>query len=239
LARALYNKPRYLFLDEPNALLDGDGERALMQTLMRLKAEGTTIVMVLHRSGVMGLADKILRLEQGRIVDFGPRTEVLARLSGNRRRIVVPCLLSSLQDLRDWVASQFTRSTDEGFSQKAQLVAMELFHLAIASQMDTGQASAEIEFQLKFLNEFECELRMIGAIAPEAADKMVRIRKEIADGKVPSSKRARDEVALAALTEMSSHFSLQNQQGVTIFDVSLRSGLEGSPVTNVAGGRVN
>lgn len=223
LARALYTKPKYLFLDEPNALLDGDGERALAQTLLRLKAEGTTIVMVLHRSGLMGLADKILRLEQGRAIDFGARAEVLARLSGNRRRMALPLLASSLQDLRDWVASQFTRSSDEAFSQKAQLVAMELFHLALAQTPSPQQDHPSVEFSLKFLNELECELRMVGAGDADLEEKMVRVRKQLATGCEPSGDQPRDEMALAAVSQMSQSFALHTQEDVTVFHVALHA----------------
>ena len=44
-ARALYSKPRYLFMDEPNALLDHNAERSMADAIYRLKKAGTTIVM--------------------------------------------------------------------------------------------------------------------------------------------------------------------------------------------------
>ena len=111
-ARALYEMPKYLFMDEPNALLDSEGERALGQTLLRLKSMGVTIVMAMHRSGILSLADKVMQLEHGRIADFGPKSEVLGRLGMCGRRIELPILDTSAGDLRDWVASQFTRAGD-------------------------------------------------------------------------------------------------------------------------------
>ncbi|MGR3636193.1 MAG: ATP-binding cassette domain-containing protein [Shimia sp.] len=118
LARAIYHSPRYLFLDEPNALLDAAGERQLCATLARLKKMETTIVMVIHRSGLMGLADYVLALEQGRMVDFGPRTEVLERMHAGRRRIELPLIETSLQDLTDLVGAQFVRCGDADLSKK-------------------------------------------------------------------------------------------------------------------------
>ena len=77
LARALYGEPSLLVLDEPNANLDDAGEAALLQAIQRFKAMGKTIIAVSHRGGIVGLADRILILNQGRIQAFGPRDELL------------------------------------------------------------------------------------------------------------------------------------------------------------------
>lgn len=71
LARALYGRPPLVVLDEPNSNLDHEGERALIAAIRALKAEGTTVVMVLHRNEFLSLADKILVLAGGRVQFFG------------------------------------------------------------------------------------------------------------------------------------------------------------------------
>jgi len=81
LARTLFGEPKVIILDEPNANLDAEGEAALMATLERAKKRGTTIVLISHKPSVFGLADKILVLINGQITDYGPRDEVLGRLS--------------------------------------------------------------------------------------------------------------------------------------------------------------
>ncbi len=81
LARAVLGNPRLVVLDEPNANLDGEGEQALMRALAELKRNGTTLVMVAHRPGVMGSMDKLLLLREGRVMAFGDREEVLGRLT--------------------------------------------------------------------------------------------------------------------------------------------------------------
>lgn len=81
LARAVYGKPRLVVLDEPNANLDSDGENALRRGCRYLKKHGVSIVMVNHRSRSLGLADKILVMEAGRVKFFGPRDSVLAELN--------------------------------------------------------------------------------------------------------------------------------------------------------------
>lgn len=82
LARAVFGHPRLLVLDEPNASLDAEGEAALAQAIQTLKADGATIVLIAHRVGLISQADKILVLRQGQTDLFGPRAEVLAKLSG-------------------------------------------------------------------------------------------------------------------------------------------------------------
>jgi len=77
LARALYGEPSLLVLDEPNANLDDAGETALLQAMQNFKALGKTIIAVSHRGGIVGLADRILILNQGRLQAFGPRDVLL------------------------------------------------------------------------------------------------------------------------------------------------------------------
>ncbi len=85
LARALFGAPRFVILDEPNSNLDGDGERALMQTVGQLKEHKITTIIIAHRPSILATVDKILVLKNGSIEAFGPRDEILARFTPNRR----------------------------------------------------------------------------------------------------------------------------------------------------------
>lgn len=81
LARAVYGSPAVLVLDEPNSHLDGEGDEHLLAALAQLKAEGRTIFVVSHNRSILPVVDKLLLLRDGRIETFGPRDEVLARMT--------------------------------------------------------------------------------------------------------------------------------------------------------------
>lgn len=70
VARALIANPEVVFADEPTAALDRDSATAVVRMLKELGRErGTTTVMVTHDSKILDLADRIVRLEEGRLVE--------------------------------------------------------------------------------------------------------------------------------------------------------------------------
>ncbi|MGH8471956.1 MAG: ABC transporter ATP-binding protein [Gammaproteobacteria bacterium] len=73
IARALVHEPDVLLADEPTGNLDLDTGRAVMETLDRLvRRAGKTLVVVTHSREVMGLADRILTLDRGRLIELRP-----------------------------------------------------------------------------------------------------------------------------------------------------------------------
>jgi ATP-binding cassette subfamily C exporter for protease/lipase len=86
LARAMYGDPRVIVLDEPNSNLDDVGEAALLRAVQDLKRQGSTVFLITHRRGIVGIADRLLVLDDGVIAHDGPRQEVLAALAGLPRR---------------------------------------------------------------------------------------------------------------------------------------------------------
>ncbi|CAI8999003.1 MULTISPECIES: type I secretion system permease/ATPase [unclassified Pseudomonas] len=82
LARALYGKPSLVVLDEPNSNLDTVGEAALAGAIAQMKAQGTSVILVTHRSSALAQADKLLVLNDGRLQAFGPSQDVLKALAG-------------------------------------------------------------------------------------------------------------------------------------------------------------
>ena len=80
LARAVYGQPSLLVLDEPNSNLDDKGEKELVEALGRIKADGCTVIIITHRTMVLQCVDKILVMNEGATVSFGPKEQVLAKL---------------------------------------------------------------------------------------------------------------------------------------------------------------
>ena len=80
LARALLGNPKFVVLDEPNAHLDSEGERALAETLRHLKRSGSSVVMVVQRFAGLGEMDTLLVLREGVVADFGKRDRILAEV---------------------------------------------------------------------------------------------------------------------------------------------------------------
>ncbi len=80
LARAVYGNPCLIVLDEPNSNLDDQGEKELVEALERIKQQGSTIIVISHRTMVLQSMDKMLVLKEGATLNYGPRSQVLSAL---------------------------------------------------------------------------------------------------------------------------------------------------------------
>lgn len=80
VARALLHDPVILLLDEPSASMDPESEFRLIK---RLEAHipGKTLLVVTHRNSVLSLVDRILLVDQGRVIADGPRDKILEMLA--------------------------------------------------------------------------------------------------------------------------------------------------------------
>jgi len=83
LARALYNDPMLLVLDEPNAALDADGSQALNTAIHSFKKQGKIVILMTHRPMAISECDYLLYLEEGRQHAYGPRDKVLKAILKN------------------------------------------------------------------------------------------------------------------------------------------------------------
>jgi ATP-binding cassette subfamily C exporter for protease/lipase len=84
LARAMYGDPSVIVLDEPNSNLDDAGEQALVAAINDLRQRGKTIVLITHRTSIIGITTKILLLRDGTIQLFGPSKDVLQKMAQQR-----------------------------------------------------------------------------------------------------------------------------------------------------------
>jgi subfamily B ATP-binding cassette protein MsbA len=77
IARAMLRDAPILLLDEPTSALDAESEHLVLEALGRLTADRTTMV-VAHRLSTVRLADRVVVLEGGRIVESGPPRDLIA-----------------------------------------------------------------------------------------------------------------------------------------------------------------
>jgi ATP-binding cassette subfamily C protein PrsD len=80
LARALYRDPFLVVLDEPNSNLDAEGDAALTQAILSIRARGGIAVVIAHRPSAIARVDLLLAMKEGRVAAFGPKDEVLAKV---------------------------------------------------------------------------------------------------------------------------------------------------------------
>ncbi len=86
IARALLKNPRVLILDEATSSLDTESEQAVQEALERLMTDRTSFVIA-HRLSTITNADWIVVLDNGRVIEQGTHTELLAREGGLYRRM--------------------------------------------------------------------------------------------------------------------------------------------------------
>jgi ATP-binding cassette subfamily C protein LapB len=83
IARAVLNDPPMLILDEPSSSMDHQSEEGLKQRL-KLFAAAKTVILVTHRTALLDLVDRLIVLDQGRIVADGPKARVIEALQQGR-----------------------------------------------------------------------------------------------------------------------------------------------------------
>jgi len=87
LARALYNDPVLLVLDEPNSALDSVGTDALNRSVREFKNSNRAVIIMTHRPQAIAECDRLIVIEQGRMKANGPRDEVLQAMLKNAKSV--------------------------------------------------------------------------------------------------------------------------------------------------------
>ena len=80
LARAIYGNPFLVVLDEPSSNLDAEGEGALTQAIMTVRARGSIVIIIAHRPSALSGIDHVLVMQEGELQTIGAKDEVLKKL---------------------------------------------------------------------------------------------------------------------------------------------------------------
>ncbi|MGI9475632.1 MAG: type I secretion system permease/ATPase [Hyphomicrobiaceae bacterium] len=91
LARMLLRKPKILFFDEPSSAMDTATEAKLIEDL-RKATRGQTVFVCSHRVSFLGLVDRLLVVDGGRLVASGPRDDILKALKAPKTGATVTSL---------------------------------------------------------------------------------------------------------------------------------------------------
>lgn len=83
LARAFFDHPKVVILDEPNANLDMEGDKALVEAIAYAKKHNITLFIISHRPAILLQVDKIMVMNEGTIAHFDSRDTILDKFSGN------------------------------------------------------------------------------------------------------------------------------------------------------------
>lgn len=83
IARALLYDPPVMILDEPTAAMDPASENRLKKRLEHL-IKGRTTILITHKGSMLTLVDKLILIDRGRVVAYGPKEDVVRKLQGRQ-----------------------------------------------------------------------------------------------------------------------------------------------------------
>jgi len=112
LARAMYDDPSLIVLDEPNSNLDDVGEQALLAAIIDLRKRGKTIVLITHRTSIISATNKLLLLHDGMAKMFGPTNQVIEALAQQQQQ-AQQALLAQQEAKKQAAQNQMTQTVNE------------------------------------------------------------------------------------------------------------------------------
>jgi len=83
IARAVLHNAPILLLDEPTSAMDFSTEAQVTQA-MQTFSQGKTVVLVTHRTSMLAFVDRVIVIDQGKVVADGPRERIMQALSAGR-----------------------------------------------------------------------------------------------------------------------------------------------------------
>ncbi|PYE86000.1 ATP-binding cassette domain-containing protein [Pseudoroseicyclus aestuarii] len=147
LARGLLMAPDVYLFDRPEDGLSDPVIAALAERLLQEKRLGRCIVMVTGNRALLEICDRLLAMEEGRVVDYGDAREIRQKAVAGWLRYSGRRALSSEEGLTRWVRNQFQRTGDEPNRRAMSRVAAEMLALSCQSAPRLGEP--RIRFELK------------------------------------------------------------------------------------------
>lgn len=101
ISEALAKQPKYIVFDEPTTMIDSKGKEEIHHIIEELKKDGYTIIYITNMAEEMLLADRIIILDNGKIVEEIPRQDFLNKLDVlEQYEMKIPFLLETIRDLK-------------------------------------------------------------------------------------------------------------------------------------------
>ncbi|AXA94095.1 type I secretion system permease/ATPase [Massilia sp. YMA4] len=147
LARAMYDDPAVLVLDEPNSNLDDVGEQALLQAVHDFRQRGKTVILITHRTSIIGATNKLLVLRDGTVALFGPTQQVLQALQEQNQKALQAAqaqrAAAQQQAAQQQAAQQQAAAAQQAASREADEIAAQ--QALLAERNAAAQAAKEQE----------------------------------------------------------------------------------------------
>lgn len=101
IAGVLAINPKYIVLDEPTTMIDSEGKDAVYSIIKELKEAGYTIIYITNNTEEILLADKVIILNEGQIVETIKRSEMVEKTEVLKKyNLKVPTVITILEELK-------------------------------------------------------------------------------------------------------------------------------------------
>ena len=177
LARAFLLSPPLYLMDRPEDSLPDKHVSALIHRLSQEARMGRSILMVTNNRALLDVCDKLVVMLNGRIVDYGPATEVRNRSDTGWTRFIGNRIPETEEILVNWVRSHFYRDGDEANRRKVSQVTSDM--LAYSCQSADVRNPGKVQFLFKHF-EGHCLVRMLDDDPPVGTSALQKARTEAA-----------------------------------------------------------
>lgn len=157
MARAFTLGPALYLMDQPEDGLPAKQIGALVHRLKQEARMGRSVLLTTHNRTILEACDRLIIMQQGRIIDYGVASEVRSRMDSGWSRFMGTRTPETEEVLVQWVRSHFFRSGDEANRRKVAGIAADM--LAYSCQSADIRNSGQVQFTFKHF-EGHCLLRM-------------------------------------------------------------------------------